>query len=114
MTESAGLIAQQAIAIGGGVFAFVVSFFVGLYVAYFLLRDGKAIGEAILRGLPLDLEIGQRLAERFLLIVRATIKGSFVVGLVQGGLGAYNFLARRRRSCPSARFDHGYFPCCRP
>ena len=91
LTESAGLIAQQAIAIGGGVFAFVVSFFVGLYVAYFLLRDGKAIGEAILRGLPLDLEIGQRLAERFLLIVRATIKGSFVVGLVQGGLGAITF-----------------------
>jgi predicted PurR-regulated permease PerM len=91
ITESAGLIAQQAIAIGGGLFSFVLSFFLGLYVAYFLLRDGKAIGQAILRGLPLEAEIAQRLAGRFLSIVRATIKGSVVVGLVQGGLGAITF-----------------------
>ena len=91
LTESAGLIAQQAIAIGGGVFGFVLSFLMGLYVAYFLLRDGKQIGEAIHRGLPLDNAIAARLSERFLLIVRATIKGSVVVGLVQGGLGAITF-----------------------
>ncbi len=91
LTESAGLIAQQAIAIGGGVFGFVLSFLMGLYVAYFLLRDGKQIGAAIKRGLPLDDEISERLAERFLSIVRATIKGSVVVGLVQGGLGAITF-----------------------
>jgi predicted PurR-regulated permease PerM len=91
LTESAGLIAQQAIAIGGGLFGFVLSFLMGLYVAYFLLRDGKQIGAAVLRGIPLDPEIGKRLAERFLLIVRATIKGSVVVGLVQGGLGAITF-----------------------
>jgi predicted PurR-regulated permease PerM len=91
LTESAGLIAQQAIAIGGGVFSFVLSFLMGLYVAYFLLRDGKKIGEAIQCGLPLDNSIAAKLAERFLLIVRATIKGSVVVGLVQGGLGAITF-----------------------
>jgi len=91
LTESAGLIAQQAVAIGGGVFGFVLSFLMGLYVAYFLLRDGKPISQAILRALPLDMDIGQRLSDRFLSIVRATIKGSVVVGLVQGGLGAITF-----------------------
>lgn len=91
LTESAGMIARQAVAIGGGLFSFVLSFLLGLYVVYFLLRDGKKISHAILCGLPLELEIAERLAERFLSIVRATIKGSVVVGLVQGGLGAITF-----------------------
>lgn len=91
LTESAGMIARQAVAIGGGLFGFVISFLLGLYVAYFLLRDGKKIGRAILCGLPLELEIAEQLAQRFLAIVRATIKGSVVVGLVQGGLGALTF-----------------------
>ena len=89
--QSIGLIAQQAVSIGGGAFGFVLSFGVGLYVTYFLLRDGARIGPAILAGLPLDRDIAGRLADKFLTIVRATIKGSVVVGLVQGALGAVTF-----------------------
>ncbi|MEP3302257.1 MAG: AI-2E family transporter, partial [Roseibium sp.] len=38
--ESAGLIAQQALSIGSGALGFVLSFSIGLYVLFFLLRDG--------------------------------------------------------------------------
>lgn len=89
--ESAGLIAQQAIAIGGGVFGFVLSFTVGLYVTYFLLRDGTKIAAKIMHDLPLENSVVKELSDRFLGIVRATIKGSVVVGLVQGALGAITF-----------------------
>ena len=89
--DSLGLIAQQAIAFGGSVFGYVLAFAVGLYVSFFLLRDGKEISRTILRALPFDQSISERLAERFLGIVRATIKGSIVVGLVQGALGAITF-----------------------
>ena len=89
--ESAGLIAQQAVAIGGGIFGFVLAFTVGLYVTYFLLRDGKAIGHRIVHDLPLENSIAKALSDKFLSIVRATIKGSVVVGLVQGFLGAITF-----------------------
>ena len=89
--ESAGLIAQQAISIGGGVFGFVLSFATGLYVTYFLLRDGKAISARIMHDLPLENTIARELADRFIGIVRATIKGSVVVGIVQGTLGAITF-----------------------
>ena len=91
LSQSAGLIVAQAVAIGSGAFGFVLSFGVGLYVTYFLLRDGHRIGPAVLAGLPMDAHIAQRLADRFLSIVRATIKGSVVVGLVQGALGALTF-----------------------
>ncbi|WP_271079327.1 AI-2E family transporter [Aurantiacibacter sp. MUD61] len=89
--ESSGLIAREALAITGSAVGFVLSFGVGLYVVYFLLRDGKDIGERVLAHLPLANNVAQRLAERFLSIVRATIKGSVVVGLVQGLLGSITY-----------------------
>ncbi|MEL6529628.1 MAG: AI-2E family transporter, partial [Pseudomonadota bacterium] len=85
--ESAGMLASQAFSIGSGALGFILSFGLGLYVLYFLLRDGSRIGETILHSAPVEREIADRLAERFLGIVRAVIKGSGVVGLVQGTLG---------------------------
>ncbi len=85
--ESAGMLASQAFSIGSGALSFFLSFGLGLYVLYFLLRDGSRIGETILHSAPVEREISDRLAERFLGIVRAVIKGSGVVGLVQGTLG---------------------------
>lgn len=89
--DSIGLIAQHALAIGGSLAGIVLAFGLGLYASFYLLRDGQSIGETVLRALPFDRTIADRLAERFLSIVRATIKGSIVVGLVQGVLGALTF-----------------------
>ena len=85
--ESAGLIASEAISIGSGALGFFLSFAIGLYVLFFLLRDGSRIGETLVHSAPLEREIAERLAERFLGIVRAVIKGSGVVGVVQGTIG---------------------------
>ncbi|MHA7820855.1 MAG: AI-2E family transporter [Erythrobacter sp.] len=87
LSESAGMLAQQALSIGSGALAFLLSFSIGLYVLFFLLRDGSRIGETILHSAPLEREIADRLAGRFLGVVRAVIKGSGVVGIVQGTLG---------------------------
>jgi len=86
--DSAGVIAQEAVAIGSGALGFVLSFGLGLYVLFFLLRDGSRIGEAILQSAPIEREIADRLSDRFLGVVRAVIKGSGVIGIVQGALGA--------------------------
>lgn len=91
LQASLGLIAAEALAIGGSVFGYVLAFGVALYVSYFMLRDGGRIAEAVIGALPFERAIADRLAERFLGIVRATIKGSVVVGLVQGALGAITF-----------------------
>lgn len=90
--EALGFVAGQAVSIGGGALGFFLSLGMGLYVVYFLLRDGSRIGETILHSAPVEREIADRLSERFLGIVRATIKGSVVVGLVQGSLGAITFV----------------------
>jgi len=92
LSQSAGMIASQAVSIGSGALGFMLSFGVGLYVMFFLLRDGERIGRTLLNTVPVERSISERLAERFLGIVRATIKGSGVVGLVQGALGAITFV----------------------
>ena len=89
--ESSGVIAGSALAVGSSAFSFVLAFGVGLYVTYFLLRDGREMGNSVIASLPMEQDIAQQLADKFLSIVRATIKGSVVVGIVQGVLGAITF-----------------------
>jgi predicted PurR-regulated permease PerM len=91
LSSSVSTIARQALSIGANAAAFVLAFGVGLYVTYFLLRDGERIGLAIVRALPLETPVAQRIADKFVTVVRATIKGSGVVALVQGALGAITF-----------------------
>ena len=90
-TESAGLIARQAVAIGGSALSWFLAFGVGLYVTFFLIRDGEQSGETVARALPLHRTIATQLSQRFITIVRATIKGTGIVALVQGFLGAITF-----------------------
>lgn len=89
--ESIGMIAEQAISIGGSIASFALAFGIGLYANFYMLRDGQKISEAILRALPFERSIADQLAHRFVGIVRATIKGSVVVGAAQGVLGAITF-----------------------
>ncbi|KQU46032.1 hypothetical protein ASG67_15620 [Sphingomonas sp. Leaf339] len=88
---SVSTLASQALSIGRNAAAFLLAFGVGLYVTFFLVRDGSRIGPAIVRALPLDRGVADRLADKFVAVVRATIKGSGVVALVQGALGAITF-----------------------
>lgn len=89
--QSTGLIASHAVAIGSGVFGWVLAFVIGLYVTFFLLRDGMKMAPKILLSLPMERTIAESMGDRFLSIVRATIKGSIVVGMVQGALGGITF-----------------------
>ena len=89
--SSASTLAQRAFLIGANAASFLLSFGVGLYVTFFLLRDGDSIGPAVVEALPLEPSVAGRLADKFVAVVRATIKGSGVVALAQGALGAVTF-----------------------
>lgn len=89
--DSMTVIASRALQIGGNAFTSLLVFAVGLYVTYFLLRDGARIGAMVKETLPLCARSADHLASSFVKAVRATIKGSVVVGLVQGLLGTITF-----------------------
>ncbi|WP_375272472.1 AI-2E family transporter [Sphingomonas sp.] len=84
-------IASQALSIGRDAFAALLGFGVALYVTFFLLRDGERLGAAVCHAIPLERGVTTRLVDRFVAVTRATIKGSVIVGLVQGALGAITF-----------------------
>jgi predicted PurR-regulated permease PerM len=73
--------------------SFFFMLFVMLYAMFFFLIDGRQTLGKILYYLPLPPEDENRLVDRFLSVTRATIKGTLVVGAVQGALGGVAFWA---------------------
>lgn len=77
---------QSLSALTGGTAHFLLSFFILLYAMFFFLIGGTETLDKILGYLPLPKADKHRLALRFLSVSRATIKGTLVIGLVQGAL----------------------------
>ncbi|MFA7680474.1 MAG: AI-2E family transporter, partial [Pigmentiphaga sp.] len=90
-SELGQLFATQALNIGQNTAQFIVSFGVMLYLLFFLLRDGPALSAMIYRAIPLAEEQKRRLADKFLMVVRATVKGNIAVAATQGLLGGIIF-----------------------
>ena len=85
------VVAGHLLGFGQSTLEFVVSFFVMLYVLFFLLRDGDDILRQLRAALPLAPGHRDALLERFGVVVRASVKGNVVVALVQGALGGLIF-----------------------
>jgi predicted PurR-regulated permease PerM len=73
-------------ALTGGTAHFLLSFFILLYAMFFFFIGGSQTLDKILSYLPLPKADKHRLADRFLSVARATIKGTLVIGFVQGAL----------------------------
>ena len=69
----------------------IVNFFIALYAMFFLLVDGPGMLTAILDHVPLRADEKSLLIDRFMSITRATIKGTLVIGVVQGSLTGLAF-----------------------
>jgi len=74
-----------------GAVNFLFLMFVWLYTMYFFLIDGEKLLEKILYYLPLKDEEEQQMLVRFTSVSRATLKGSAVIGILQGGLAGLAF-----------------------
>jgi len=86
-------IGALALTAGQNVARFMVMFFLMLYLLFFVLRDGDRLLEQIIHALPLGDDRERALFAKFAEMARATIKGTLVVGLVQGFLGGVMFWA---------------------
>jgi len=82
---------SQMVTVGQGTIEFLLKFFLMLYILYFFFRDGDRILHAIGRALPFGDIRERRLFEKFAEVSRATIKGTMIVGLIQGTLGGLLF-----------------------
>jgi predicted PurR-regulated permease PerM len=65
--------------------------FAMLYTMFFFLMDGDKLLDKILYYLPLQDQDEQRMLNKFTSVTRATLKGTAVIGLLQGSLAGIAF-----------------------
>ena len=70
---------------------FGIMFVLMLYILFFVFRDGERILAGAMKALPLDDDRERELLTRFADVSRATVKGTAVIGFVQGGIGGIAF-----------------------
>lgn len=86
-------VAGHVLNIGQGTFGFFLALGVMLYLTFFLLRDGHVLAARIERAIPLTLDQRAVLIAQFVTVIRATIKGSLIVAILQGVTGGLVFWA---------------------
>lgn len=91
ITKRGQAVAGQAVGIGSYALDLGVSFCIAMYLLFFLLRDGPDVAARIRRAIPLAERPKSVLIERFVTVLRATVKGNVVVAIVQGALGGLAF-----------------------
>jgi len=74
-----------------GTINFLFLVFILLYSMFFFLMDGERLLARILYYLPLKDHEERRMLEKFTSVTRATLKGTIVIGLLQGGLAGAAF-----------------------
>jgi len=70
----------------GGFLIATLNFFILVYALFFFLMTGRGAAHSALTLLPMTAEARELLAQRAISTIRATVKGSFLIALVQGGL----------------------------
>ena len=91
LAQGSQMLATQALNIGQNTFDFVVSFFIMLYLMFFLVRDGASLSRRMRDSIPLDANTKRQLFTKFTTVVRATVKGNVLMAVAQGVLGGLAF-----------------------
>jgi predicted PurR-regulated permease PerM len=74
-----------------GTVNFLFMLFIMLYTMFFFLMDGSKLIEKMLYYLPLEDSDERRMLDKFTSVTRATLKGTAVIGLLQGVLAGAAF-----------------------
>ena len=91
LAQTSRLVATQTLSLGLNTFQFVAKLFIALYLAFFLIRDGEALARSVRNAIPLAPKHKRQLFEKFAMVIRATVKGNFLVAAAQGMLGGLAF-----------------------
>jgi len=96
-----GFVVSSVASATRGTASFLLDLFVMLYAMFFFLISGPTLLARMLYYLPLPEGDEARMIDKFVSVTRATLKGSLVIGVVQGSLAGFGFLVA---GIPSAAF----------
>ena len=84
-------VASRALTFGQGALSLLAALGVMLYLTYFLLRDGERLAGKLRQSLPLRADLRDSLIANFVTMVRAIMKGTVLVAVLQGIVGGLIF-----------------------
>lgn len=91
LVQGGQALTARALAIGQNTLLVMVNLGITLYLLFFFLRDGRDLARMIRGAVPMQAAHTNYLLHKFATVVRATVKGTVVVALVQGLLGGMAF-----------------------
>ena len=91
VNAGAGLVAGWISGITSSLLEFVLDFAIALYAMFFFLKDGPSQLRTVLSYLPFSKSENDRLLARFMSVSRATLKGTLLIGLIQGTINGLGF-----------------------
>jgi predicted PurR-regulated permease PerM len=92
VTAKIGTFVAQGLANAAkGTAEFIMLLFIMLFAMHQFLMNGRAILDALFRFVPLTEEDKHRMLSTFTSVSRATLKGTLIIGIVQGGLAGLAF-----------------------
>ncbi len=86
-----GFIIDKLSSVTIGTINIIIDVFIMLYCMFFFLLEGEVILKKVLYYLPLEDCDERRMLEKFTSVTRATLKGTLVVGILQGTLAGLAF-----------------------
>lgn len=75
-----------------GILQLITNFLITLFSMFYFFRDGEKLLEYLKSISPLKNAEESKLFDRFAQISRATVKGTLIIGIIQGGLGALTLM----------------------
>jgi len=93
LAEGSQFFATQAVLVGQGTANVLLGTSIMLYLLYFFLRDGGKLSQKIIHAVPLADEYKDALFHKIAVVVRAMVKGTILVAILQGFLGGLIFWA---------------------
>jgi predicted PurR-regulated permease PerM len=89
--SAGGFLVVAASRMTAGTAAFLLDLFVMVYAMFFFFKDGEKILDKIFYYIPLSDEDERRMLQQLTSITRATVKGTLVIGVIQGALAGIAF-----------------------
>jgi predicted PurR-regulated permease PerM len=89
--KTASFVASVLVGSATGAAELFLMLFVMLYAMFYFLINGRAVLDRVLGYTPLSVDDKTRLLGTFVSVGRATLKGTLIIGIVQGGLAALSF-----------------------
>lgn len=84
-------LAESLVRLSQGTFAFFLNLFVMLYAMFFFLIHGPSLIRRIMAYMPLSHDDKEKMIEVGLSVSRATVKGTLIIGFIQGAVGGLGF-----------------------